>query len=68
MAAASSGVCVLDALSLGWPLARFGPHALDSVQKICEEKIFKIFSKKWDSGLRGGVKARYSYSSVQGKP
>ena len=54
MAAASSGVYLLDALSLGWPLARFGPHALDSVQKICEEKIFKIFSKKWDSGLRGG--------------
>ena len=48
---------------LGWPLARlalvrFGPRALDSVRKICkeirEEKIFKIFSKNGESGLRGG--------------
>ena len=41
--------CLLDAVLLGWPLARlalvrFGPRALDSVRKICkeirEEKIF----------------------------
>ena len=58
MAAASSGTYLLGAVLLGWPLVRLGPRALDSVRKICEEiceeKIFKIFSKKWDSGLRGG--------------
>jgi len=49
---------VPDAVLLGWPLARFGPRVPDSVRKICmeicEEKIFKIFSKNRDSGLRGG--------------
>lgn len=63
MVAASSGVWLFDAVLLGWPLARlalvrFGPRALDSVRKICkeirEEKIFKIFSKNGESGLRGG--------------
>ena len=60
MAAASSGVFLPDAVLLGWPLVRLdplvrlGPHALDSVQKICAKKIFKIFSKNGDSGLRGG--------------
>ena len=56
-------MCLPDAVLLGWPLARlalvrFGPRALDSVRKICkeirEEKIFKIFSKNGESGLRGG--------------
>ena len=53
-------MCLPDAVLLGWPLARLdplvrlGPHALDSVQKTCAKKIFKIFSKNGDSGLRGG--------------
>lgn len=53
-------MCLPDAVLLGWPLARLDPlakldpHALDSVQKICAKKIFKIFSKNGDSGLRGG--------------
>ncbi len=53
-------MCLPDAVLLGWPLVRLdplvrlGPYALDSVQKICAKKIFKIFSKNGYSGLRGG--------------